>query len=281
MTKYISTNNLYQCTICGKEVMRKPYEIKRLVDKRVTCSKACTNIKKQLMEKEKMEHRLNIKDFANWLEQKYWEEQLSVRAISELVYGNRTNSPNILGWMERFNIPTRERSDAVALQWVDNPERREAQKELMERIWEKDTDGKLRAKSVKAMQSSEYRKKASKLKMGELNGMYGVIGRNHPKWNPALTMQDRINKRKIFRNDVWRKEVYERDEYTCQTCRQSLSGCMVAHHLNGYHWDIENRFRVDNGITLCEYCHKEFHSEYGYGNNTKEQFAEYQNKTKR
>lgn len=278
MTKYISTNNLYQCAICGKEVMRRPYEIKRLVDKRVTCSKACTNIKKQLMEKEKMEHRLNIKDFASWLEQKYWEEQLSVRAISELVYGNRTNSPNILGWMERFNIPTRKRSDAVALQWVDNPERREAQKECMERIWKKDTDGKLRAKIVKAMQSSGYKKKASKLKMGELNGMYGVIGRNHPKWNPALTMKDRINRRKIFENDVWRKEVYERDNYTCQVCRQSPSGCMVAHHLNGYHWDIESRFHVDNGITLCEYCHKEFHSEYGYGNNTKEQFAEYQNK---
>ena len=98
---------------------------------------------------------------------------------------------------------------------------------------------------------------------------------NHPKWNPNLTQEEREKRREGIGIEQWRKEVYERDNYTCQCCGDNKGGNLVAHHLNSYNWDKEHRTDVDNGITLCEECHKQFHKIYGYGNNSKEQFEEY------
>ena len=50
---------------------------------------------------------------------------------------------------------------------------------------------------------------------------------------------------------------------------------LEVHHLDGYDWCVEKRTDDTNGITLCETCHKNFHSLYGRGNNTKEQFEEW------
>jgi len=50
---------------------------------------------------------------------------------------------------------------------------------------------------------------------------------------------------------------------------------LIAHHLNSYHWDVENRLNVDNGVCLCENCHSKFHELYGQKYNTKEQYKEY------
>lgn len=101
-------------------------------------------------------------------------------------------------------------------------------------------------------------------------------GENSPLWNPNLTQQERERCRISSKEyDEWRLEVYKRDKYTCQCCKQSKSGHLNAHHLNGYNWDKENRYNTNNGVTLCEDCHKEFHKLYGKGNNTKEQFEEY------
>jgi 5-methylcytosine-specific restriction endonuclease McrA len=72
--------------------------------------------------------------------------------------------------------------------------------------------------------------------------------------------------------------VYERDSFTCVSCgdiRGRKSGGINAHHLDGYNWCIEKRLDVQNGVTLCEDCHKHFHMEYGYGDNTKAQFEDW------
>lgn len=47
------------------------------------------------------------------------------------------------------------------------------------------------------------------------------------------------------------------------------------HHLDGYNWCIEKRTDESNGIALCDKCHSNFHTLYGKGNNTKEQYEEW------
>ena len=105
------------------------------------------------------------------------------------------------------------------------------------------------------------------------------VGENSPTWNPNITQEERENKRHIQGYDEFVDGVFKRDNYTCQQCGDNRGGNLVAHHLNGYNWDIENRINIDNGITLCEDCHKSFHKTYGYGHNTKEQFEEWNNES--
>lgn len=104
-------------------------------------------------------------------------------------------------------------------------------------------------------------------------------GENNPNYNPNLTNEYR-NSSKIRNIDgykEWRKAVYKRDNYTCQCCGDNIGGNLNAHHLDGYEWCIEKRIDIDNGITLCEKCHKEFHCLYGRKNNTYSEFQEFLN----
>lgn len=73
----------------------------------------------------------------------------------------------------------------------------------------------------------------------------------------------------------WRKSVYNRDNYICQKCKSLSHGNLIAHHLNSYHWDKENRLNINNGITLCQNCHIIFHGIYGNRRNTIEQYNEW------
>lgn len=100
------------------------------------------------------------------------------------------------------------------------------------------------------------------------------IGENNPNWNTNKTQQDREEDRKNLEYDSFIKRVLARDDYKCVVCGESHQDLNV-HHLDGYNWCKEKRTDDTNGVTLCKKCHKNFHSIYGYGNNTKEQFKEW------
>ena len=100
-------------------------------------------------------------------------------------------------------------------------------------------------------------------------------GKNHPNYNPNKTEEERIKGRAYPRYTEFIKKVLVRDNYTCQCCGQEIHGNSEVHHLDSYNWCIEKRTDETNGITLCDTCHKNFHSIYGKGNNTKEQFEEW------
>lgn len=106
-------------------------------------------------------------------------------------------------------------------------------------------------------------------------------GNNHHKYNSNLSNEERILNRDYYEIILWRLKVYERDNYECKVCGDNTGGNLNAHHLNGYNWDISNRLNINNGATLCEKCHSNFHKLYGFGNNTIEQFNEWYKGTPR
>jgi 5-methylcytosine-specific restriction endonuclease McrA len=66
-----------------------------------------------------------------------------------------------------------------------------------------------------------------------------------------------------FKYKCWRIKVFERDNWTCQTCG-ARSGVDKVVYLNAHHiksWAKYPRLRyyLMNGITLCKECHKLIH----------------------
>lgn len=93
----------------------------------------------------------------------------------------------------------------------------------------------------------------------------------------STTEQHMIRNSSEYRN--WRKEVYERDDYTCQCCGKR-GGNINVHHIENFNENIESRIDINNGITLCVQCHllgyeNSFHSIYGEKGNNKEQLLEF------
>jgi len=100
-------------------------------------------------------------------------------------------------------------------------------------------------------------------------------GENYWNYNFDKTDEEREIERKYPEYNQWRKDVYKRDNYTCVVSGKSISGNLVAHHLEGYTPNRELRTVVSNGVTMDVYYHKLFHKLYGNGNNTREQFEEF------
>ena len=112
----------------------------------------------------------------------------------------------------------------------------------------------------------------------EKNGMFGVCryGKNNPNYNPNKTDEEREQGRCYPEYTEFIKKVLIRDNYTCKCCGDNNTKRDIeVHHLDGYDWCKQKRTDETNGITLCHNCHKNFHSIYGYGNNTREQFEEW------
>jgi len=72
---------------------------------------------------------------------------------------------------------------------------------------------------------------------------------------------------KPYKNDrldqkQWAKLVKERDNYTCQKCG-STKGVLEAHHIIPVSQDPLESMDLDNGVTLCNSCHKDIHKQPG------------------
>ena len=78
----------------------------------------------------------------------------------------------------------------------------------------------------------------------------------------------------VYRNKGYK--ILENDKWTCQITSQ-IGGNLNVHHLDGYNWCKDKRLDIKNGITLSHEIHNEFHSIYGKGDNTTEQFIDYVN----
>lgn len=103
------------------------------------------------------------------------------------------------------------------------------------------------------------------------------IKENSPCWKggPEYSRVERAT----YEYNTWRTDVFKRDNYTCQKCKsRSKSGSNLiinAHHIKNWKDNPDSRYDPRNGITLCEDCHKSFHSIYGKSNNNEKQLEEF------
>ena len=260
-----------KCEICLKDM----YLPKWIKDRRkhITCSRACLDIKRILINITEIERVNGINSLYDVIKTEYVINMKSIREISTKIFGRNTCASTVNAYMTLFGIEKRRGSEAIKTQWIDNDERRVNQaKRAKEHLGEGTPS---REKLKKIMQTEKYKIKSSKAKKGRKNPMYGVVGEKHPNWDPKRTHEKRVRERKTYLDRDWRLSVFERDSYKCLKCGYNKGGILVAHHLNSYHWDEDNRYNIENGVTLCEPCHLDFHNKYGYMNNTKEQFKEY------
>jgi hypothetical protein len=87
-------------------------------------------------------------------------------------------------------------------------------------------------------------------------------GSQHPWFKTDARRKDRRGKQ-----NSWRRQVLQRDEFTCQECGVSGLGdgvYLVAHHIVEFSKDKEKRWELANGLTLCVTCHGKIHGYEGY-----------------
>lgn len=95
-----------------------------------------------------------------------------------------------------------------------------------------------------------------------------------PDWHFTINEEERIKSRKYPEYYEWVKLVKERDGFTCDCCGY-YGKDVVAHHLEGYSWCKEKRTDVNNGVTMCQNCHNNFHFLNDFKENTKNQYLEF------
>lgn len=133
------------------------------------------------------------------------------------------------------------------------------------------------------MQNPEIQEKSKKTcleKYGVESYIYFLQdnkGEKSPCWKGGhpITPRDR----RSYEYTDWRRGVFARDDFTCQRCgARSGNGhtvILVGHHILNWVDHEALRYEIDNGITLCEECHRAFHKKYGVFNNTREQIEEF------
>jgi len=73
---------------------------------------------------------------------------------------------------------------------------------------------------------------------------------------------------------LWSRQIKIQNNFQCSVCdRRGVE--LHSHHINGWNWAVDQRYDISNGALLCARCHNMFHSIYGHGYNTREQFDEF------
>lgn len=103
--------------------------------------------------------------------------------------------------------------------------------------------------------TEEWKEKAKVRKpanLGKPNKLW--IGDKNPNWKGGITPIN-LQIRHSLESKIWRRAVFERDNYTCVWCLRR--GVYIeADHIKPFCDYPELRFAIDNGRTLCKDCHK-------------------------
>jgi 5-methylcytosine-specific restriction endonuclease McrA len=88
-------------------------------------------------------------------------------------------------------------------------------------------------------------------------GCVTIKGPEHHNWKGGISRPYDTTEYRL-----WRTAVYERDKYTCDSCQKRHCN-LNAHHLYSYSTHPELVYEVNNGVTLCEKHHYDFHNWLG------------------
>jgi hypothetical protein len=83
-------------------------------------------------------------------------------------------------------------------------------------------------------------------------------GPKNANWKGGVSQQNKTARQldmQTVEYTTWRREVFERDNYTCQECG-AVGVRLNADHIKPYATFPDFRYDVDNGRTLCEPCHR-------------------------
>lgn len=107
-------------------------------------------------------------------------------------------------------------------------------------------------KGVRVSPESEFKKGMKSPNKGK--HFVSISGSKHWNWQGGITkLYKKI--RESLEYKIWRRAVYERDNYTCVLC--GIRGSVIeADHIKPFALYPELRFSVDNGRTLCKPCHR-------------------------
>ena len=193
-----------------------------------------------------------------WLEARYFTDNLSLAKIAKLI---PCSTRGIHRCFVRLGIPFKPKH--ITYGDIKQPPRHSHH------------NGMWKGGNNKCIDCSKLLATRTAIRCVKCHGL-AVRGENSPFWLPPE--QRKVTESEQIRQSVeyaeWRIAVWSRDKNLCKVCntRQKV---MIAHHLDGFNIFPEKRFDVDNGVTLCDRHHIAFHTNYGFGNNTKSQFEEY------
>ncbi len=242
------------CKWCGKPIRRS---------KAVFCNLDC---KAEWQRTQKPVDR-------EWLYQKYVTEGMGTYQIAKLVH---RNPKQVYHWLNGYNIPVRKRKWELTIdptikpyqskEWLANEYlvKGKSSSEIADEFgitvpaiiyW-------LQEFGIPRRTISEARAIKHWGLAGELNGMYGVRGEDHPGWRGGCTP----DRQAVYGSPEWAEavgKVWQRDKRTCQRCRcVCLPNGDVAFHIHHIVSFSVKELRTDvkNLVLLCINCHHWVHS---------------------